>query len=181
MAKRMVIGISAAGVFRTDDGGESWEPANKGTAADFLPEVFEPFHRDPRSRHLRMRIREAHAQVVEPLSFGVEPRQRILRRRADDISVARDAAPRGQFERQRWLRGGQFAAESITHLLGRFRLDEQLVDLLVECADAREIVLAGQARAAEEARLERVEPSLGLGHAGCVVLQLRLEEEVRIL
>ena len=37
-AKRMVIGISAAGVFRTDDGGESWEPANKGTSADFLPD-----------------------------------------------------------------------------------------------------------------------------------------------
>jgi photosystem II stability/assembly factor-like uncharacterized protein len=36
--KRLVIGISAAGVFRTDDGGESWEPANKGTSADFLPE-----------------------------------------------------------------------------------------------------------------------------------------------
>jgi photosystem II stability/assembly factor-like uncharacterized protein len=37
---RMVIGISAAGVFRTDDGGESWEPANKGTAADFLPDPY---------------------------------------------------------------------------------------------------------------------------------------------
>jgi photosystem II stability/assembly factor-like uncharacterized protein len=37
---RLVIGISAAGVFRTDDGGESWEPANKGTAADFLPDPY---------------------------------------------------------------------------------------------------------------------------------------------
>ncbi|MGH3020592.1 MAG: WD40/YVTN/BNR-like repeat-containing protein, partial [Gaiellaceae bacterium] len=36
--ERMYVGISAAGVFRTDDGGESWTPANKGTAADFLPE-----------------------------------------------------------------------------------------------------------------------------------------------
>ena len=134
---------------------------------------FKPFHRDPRSRHLRMRIREAHAQVVEPLSFGVEPRQRILRRRA--------AAPRGQFERQRRLGGGQFAAESIAHLLGRVRLDAQLVDFLVECGDAREIVLAGHARAAEVARLERVEPILGLAQAGRVVLQLRLEEAVRIL
>ena len=35
---RLVIGISAAGVFRTEDGGESWEPANRGTAADFLPD-----------------------------------------------------------------------------------------------------------------------------------------------
>ena len=37
---RLVIGISAAGVFRTDDGGESWEPVNKGTAADFLPDPY---------------------------------------------------------------------------------------------------------------------------------------------
>jgi photosystem II stability/assembly factor-like uncharacterized protein len=37
-AGRMYIGISAAGVFRSDDGGETWEPANAGTAADFLPD-----------------------------------------------------------------------------------------------------------------------------------------------
>ena len=37
---RLVIGISAAGVFRTDDGGETWEPANRGTAADFLEERY---------------------------------------------------------------------------------------------------------------------------------------------
>jgi photosystem II stability/assembly factor-like uncharacterized protein len=37
---RMYIGISAAGVFRSEDGGESWTPANKGTAADFLPDPF---------------------------------------------------------------------------------------------------------------------------------------------
>ena len=36
--ERMYVGISAAGVFRTDDGGGSWTPANRGTAADFLPE-----------------------------------------------------------------------------------------------------------------------------------------------
>jgi photosystem II stability/assembly factor-like uncharacterized protein len=36
--ERMYVGISAAGVFRSDDGGETWIPANAGTAADFLPE-----------------------------------------------------------------------------------------------------------------------------------------------
>lgn len=35
---RMWIGISAAGVFRSGDGGETWTPANAGTAADFLPD-----------------------------------------------------------------------------------------------------------------------------------------------
>ena len=39
-ANRLYIGISAAGVFRTDDGGESWSPANKGTAADFMPDPY---------------------------------------------------------------------------------------------------------------------------------------------
>jgi len=39
-ANRLYIGISAAGVFRTDDGGERWSPANKGTAADFMPDPY---------------------------------------------------------------------------------------------------------------------------------------------
>jgi photosystem II stability/assembly factor-like uncharacterized protein len=35
---RMYIAISAAGVFRTDDGGVSWKPVNKGLVSDYLPE-----------------------------------------------------------------------------------------------------------------------------------------------
>lgn len=35
--QRMWVGISAAGVFRTDDGGENWLPANQGVRADFNP------------------------------------------------------------------------------------------------------------------------------------------------
>ncbi len=35
---QMWIGISAAGVFYTADGGGTWEPRNKGTRADFMPE-----------------------------------------------------------------------------------------------------------------------------------------------
>src|SRR6476620_3742270 len=37
----MYVGISAAGVFRSEDAGNSWTPANKGTAADFMPD--DPF------------------------------------------------------------------------------------------------------------------------------------------
>jgi hypothetical protein len=33
---RMFCGISAGGVYRTDDGGATWEPINKGVRADFL-------------------------------------------------------------------------------------------------------------------------------------------------
>ncbi len=35
---RIWVGISAAGVFHTQDGGNTWEPRNRGTRADFLPE-----------------------------------------------------------------------------------------------------------------------------------------------
>ncbi len=36
--QKMWVGISAAGVFHSRDGGASWEPRNRGTRADFLPE-----------------------------------------------------------------------------------------------------------------------------------------------
>lgn len=35
---RIWIGVSAAGVFHTADGGRTWEARNRGTRADFLPE-----------------------------------------------------------------------------------------------------------------------------------------------
>ena len=35
--QRMTIAISAAGVFRTDDGGQSWRPINKGLLSDGIP------------------------------------------------------------------------------------------------------------------------------------------------
>jgi photosystem II stability/assembly factor-like uncharacterized protein len=36
-SNRMHIGISAAGTFRTDDGGAHWTPTNKGVTTDFQP------------------------------------------------------------------------------------------------------------------------------------------------
>ena len=36
--KRMYIAISAAGAFRTDDGGLTWKPINKGLKSDFMPD-----------------------------------------------------------------------------------------------------------------------------------------------
>jgi photosystem II stability/assembly factor-like uncharacterized protein len=35
---RMFIAISAAGAFRTDDGGKQWKPINKGLRSQFLPD-----------------------------------------------------------------------------------------------------------------------------------------------
>jgi hypothetical protein len=37
---RMIIGISAAGAFRTNDGGVTWTPYNEGVRADFQPDKF---------------------------------------------------------------------------------------------------------------------------------------------
>ncbi|MGA3010998.1 MAG: sialidase family protein [Terracidiphilus sp.] len=36
-AGRMYIAISAAGAFRTDDGGKNWKPINKGLVSNFIP------------------------------------------------------------------------------------------------------------------------------------------------
>jgi photosystem II stability/assembly factor-like uncharacterized protein len=36
--ERMLVAISAAGVFRTDDGGATWQPANKGLLSDGIPD-----------------------------------------------------------------------------------------------------------------------------------------------
>ena len=35
---KMDVAICAAGVFYTEDGGRSWQPWNRGTRADFLPD-----------------------------------------------------------------------------------------------------------------------------------------------
>ena len=35
---RLLVAISSAGVLASDDGGESWEPANRGLRSEFLPE-----------------------------------------------------------------------------------------------------------------------------------------------
>jgi len=36
--KRMYIAISAAGAFRTDDGGKNWKPINKGLRSQYIPD-----------------------------------------------------------------------------------------------------------------------------------------------
>ena len=39
---RMYIAISAAGAFRTDDGGTTWKPINKGLKSNYIPEPSRP-------------------------------------------------------------------------------------------------------------------------------------------
>jgi photosystem II stability/assembly factor-like uncharacterized protein len=39
-ADRMYVAMSGGGTFRTDDGGTTWLPLNRGVAADFLPDPY---------------------------------------------------------------------------------------------------------------------------------------------
>jgi photosystem II stability/assembly factor-like uncharacterized protein len=41
--KRMYVGISAVGVFKSEDGGETWNVRNKNVRADFAPEKYPEF------------------------------------------------------------------------------------------------------------------------------------------
>ena len=41
--QRMYIAVSAAGCYRTDDGGQTWRPHNKNVRADFMPDKFPEF------------------------------------------------------------------------------------------------------------------------------------------
>ena len=45
--QRMWAGISAVGVFRTEDGGETWEPRNSGVRSDFPPDPFPEYGQCP--------------------------------------------------------------------------------------------------------------------------------------
>jgi serine/threonine protein kinase len=40
---RLIVGISAGGVYRTDDGGRTWEARNRGIRVTFLPERYPEF------------------------------------------------------------------------------------------------------------------------------------------
>jgi photosystem II stability/assembly factor-like uncharacterized protein len=46
-SRRVLVGVSCAGVFETTDGGKTWEPRNKGLTADFLPDPDAEIGQDP--------------------------------------------------------------------------------------------------------------------------------------
>lgn len=41
--KRMYVAISTGGCYRTDDGGQTWNPFNKNVRADFMPDKFPEY------------------------------------------------------------------------------------------------------------------------------------------
>jgi len=42
-SNKIIIAVSAAGVYRTEDGGKTWQVSNKGIRADFNPEKYPEF------------------------------------------------------------------------------------------------------------------------------------------
>jgi len=46
-SRHFYVGISCAGVFETDDGGETWNVRNRGLRADYLPDPFPEVGHDP--------------------------------------------------------------------------------------------------------------------------------------
>jgi photosystem II stability/assembly factor-like uncharacterized protein len=46
-ARHLYIGMSSGGVFESVDGGNDWQPLNKGVRADFLPDPFPEYGHDP--------------------------------------------------------------------------------------------------------------------------------------
>ena len=59
-SRRVLVGVSCAGVFETTDAGASWQPRNKGLKATFLPDPEAEIGHDP---HLLMACRN-HPDVL---------------------------------------------------------------------------------------------------------------------
>ena len=120
--KRMFIAISAAGAFRTDDGGETWTPINKGLHSEYIPdpnaEVGHCVH-----QHRDAPVAARHALHAEALGRDAQRRRRrqlardqrqpAHRLRLPDRrprARARDGLRRADQERRRALPAGRQAA-----------------------------------------------------------------------
>jgi molybdopterin converting factor small subunit len=64
-AQRLAIGISAAGVWLSDDGGESWRRGNKGLVARYLPE-------DAREGAVDLCVHNMHRTPREPSTLYMQ-------------------------------------------------------------------------------------------------------------
>ena len=62
--KRIYIAISAAGAFRTDDGGATWKPINKGLRSQYIP--------DPERRDRPLRASCGHAPLAARCALYAE-------------------------------------------------------------------------------------------------------------
>jgi photosystem II stability/assembly factor-like uncharacterized protein len=64
---RMYVGITAAGVFRSDDGGGTWTPVNKSVGADFLGDPYPEVGQCPH----KLLLHPARDRLWQQNHFGV--------------------------------------------------------------------------------------------------------------
>jgi hypothetical protein len=57
-AAHLYIGLSAGGTFETRDRGATWQPLNRGCAADFLPDPDAPYGHDPHCIRVHAAVRD---------------------------------------------------------------------------------------------------------------------------
>jgi hypothetical protein len=95
--KRMHVGISAAGTFRSDDDGEHWTTTNRGVTADFLPkptpEVGQCVHKVALdSGNSSVLYRQDHCGIYVSRN-AAETWTRVGRPLTDDFGMAVATAP----------------------------------------------------------------------------------------
>ena len=94
---RIYIAISAAGAFRTDDGGKNWKPINKGLHSKYIP---EPDGRDRPLRAPRRHESEASGRAVHAEALG---RHALRQRRRSVDKNQRQPADRFRLRHRRSL------------------------------------------------------------------------------
>jgi photosystem II stability/assembly factor-like uncharacterized protein len=72
---RLTVGISAAGVFRSEDEGTTWTPKNSGVRADFLPDKLPDVgqcvhHMEPHSQRAGVLYQQNHCGVYRSEDAG---------------------------------------------------------------------------------------------------------------
>jgi photosystem II stability/assembly factor-like uncharacterized protein len=75
-AKHLYFGCSSGGVFESRDGGASWQPMNRGCAADFLPDPDAEYGHDPHC----VRVHPATGDVYQQNHCGIYRLDRDARR-----------------------------------------------------------------------------------------------------
>ncbi len=75
-ARHLYIGMSGGGVFESLDGGQSWQPLNRGCAADFLPDPEAEYGHDPHC----VRVHAESGDVYQQNHCGIYRLDRAARR-----------------------------------------------------------------------------------------------------
>ena len=75
-ARHLYLGLSAGGVFESLDEGDTWQPLNRGCAADFLPDPDAEYGHDPHC----LRVHPVTGEVYQQNHCGIYRLDRTVRR-----------------------------------------------------------------------------------------------------